>query len=74
MKYHVQPTGREKLMRENDFIVSKTDLKAAVGFDEAFFRQGLASASPDCALFPVNSLTGDGVDAFVSWLREARAR
>ncbi len=54
-------------------VLSKIDLAAAVGFDEAFFRQGLSSCSPDCALFPVNGLSGEGVDAFVDWLRKARA-
>ena len=37
MKYKVQPTSREKLMRENDFIVSKTDLKGRITYGNRIF-------------------------------------
>lgn len=37
MKYKVQPTGREKVMRENDFIVSKTDLKGRITYGNRIF-------------------------------------
>ena len=37
MKYHVQPNSREKLMRENDFIVSKTDLKGRITYGNRIF-------------------------------------
>ena len=37
MKYSVQPSSREKLMRENDFIVSKTDLKGAITYGNRIF-------------------------------------
>ena len=37
MKYSVQPNGREKLMRENDFIVSKTDLKGRITYGNRIF-------------------------------------
>ncbi len=37
MKYKVQPSTREKLMREEDFIVSKTDLKGRITYGNRVF-------------------------------------
>ncbi|MEZ5614169.1 MAG: PAS domain-containing protein [Rhodocyclaceae bacterium] len=37
MKYKVTPTDREKLMREEDFIVSKTDLKGRITYGNRIF-------------------------------------
>lgn len=37
MKYRVQPNSREKLMRENDFIVSKTDPKGRITYGNRIF-------------------------------------
>ncbi len=37
MKTAVQPTGREKLMRPGDFIVSKTDLKGRITYGNRIF-------------------------------------
>ncbi len=37
MKYKVEPTTREKLMRENDFIVSKTDPKGRITYGNEVF-------------------------------------
>lgn len=37
MKYTVEPTTREILMRENDFIVSKTDLKGRITYGNETF-------------------------------------
>lgn len=37
MKYQVTPTTREKVMRENDFIVSKTDLKGRITYGNRIF-------------------------------------
>jgi hydrogenase nickel incorporation protein HypB len=54
-------------------VLSKVDLAEAVGFDEAFFRAGLAGSAPGVPLFPINGRTGEGVDAFLAWLRKARA-
>jgi hydrogenase nickel incorporation protein HypB len=53
-------------------VLSKIDLKEAVGFDEDFFRSGLASVAPDAGLFPLNGRTGEGADAFAAWLRGVR--
>jgi hydrogenase nickel incorporation protein HypB len=53
-------------------VLSKVDLAGAVGFDEAFFRAGLAGSAPGVPLFPVNGRTGQGVDELLAWLRKAR--
>ena len=37
MKYKVAPTDREKVMREDDFIVSKTDLKGRITYGNRIF-------------------------------------
>ena len=37
MKYKVQPTSREKVMRDGDFIVSKTDLKGNITYGNRIF-------------------------------------
>jgi hydrogenase nickel incorporation protein HypB len=54
-------------------VLSKVDLKGPIGFDDAFFRAGLSAASPDSSLFEANTMSGQGVDAFVQWLKAARA-
>lgn len=55
-------------------VLTKVDLKAAMGFDEAFFQAGLAAASPQAALLPLNGRTGEGADRILEWLRSARER
>ena len=39
MKYRVQPTQTEKLMRDEDFIVSKTDLKGRITYGNRIFQE-----------------------------------
>jgi len=54
MKYHVQPTGREKLMRENDFIVSKTDLKGVITYGNRIFIEFSGYSEPELLGKPHN--------------------
>lgn len=37
MKSRIEPTSNEKIMRENDFIVSKTDLKGRITYGNEIF-------------------------------------
>ncbi len=37
MKYKVQPTAKERVMRENDFIVSKTDTRGIITYANRIF-------------------------------------
>jgi hydrogenase nickel incorporation protein HypB len=53
-------------------VLTKGDLKEAVGFDEGFFRSGLASVAPNVPLFPLNGRTGSGVAEIAAWLRAVR--
>lgn len=46
MKRDIRPTGREKLMREEDFIVSKTDLKGRITYGNRIFVE-FSGYSPD---------------------------
>ncbi|HTX72405.1 MAG TPA: hydrogenase nickel incorporation protein HypB [Rectinemataceae bacterium] len=55
-------------------ILTKVDLKAAVGFDEEYFRRGLAGTAPEAALLPLNGRSGEGADEIVTWLEAVRAR
>ena len=54
-------------------VLTKGDLAQAVGFDEGFFRAGLASVAPKAPIFPLNGRTGEGADALLSWLWEIRS-
>ncbi len=53
-------------------VLTKPDLAEAVGFDEGFFRSGLASVAPKVPIFPLNGKTGEGAEPLAAWLREAR--
>lgn len=53
-------------------ILTKIDLKEAVGFDEDFFRKGLAGTAPGALLLPLNGRTGEGADEIAAWLRSVR--
>ncbi len=55
-------------------ILTKIDLKEAVGFDEEFFRKGLAGTAPGALLLPLNGRTGEGADEITAWLRSVRTR
>jgi PAS domain S-box-containing protein len=46
MKYKVEPTARERVMREDDFIVSKTDLKGHITYFNRVFVE-FAGYEPD---------------------------
>jgi hydrogenase nickel incorporation protein HypB len=50
-------------------VLTKVDLREAVGFDEGFFRRGFGSVAPEAPLFPLNGRTGEGIAAVAEWLR-----
>lgn len=54
MKYPVRPTGAEKLMRENDFIVSKTDLKGRITYGNRTFIEFSGYSEPELLGAPHN--------------------
>jgi len=53
-------------------VLTKLDIAAAVGFDEAFFRRGLQGAAPASPLFPVDGRNGAGAPELLAWLGELR--
>jgi hydrogenase nickel incorporation protein HypB len=59
--------------RSAAIVLTKGDLAAAVGFDEAYFRAGLASVAPNAPVFPLNGRTREGAGELAAWLREARS-
>jgi hydrogenase nickel incorporation protein HypB len=50
-------------------ILNKTDLLPYVDFNVAYFRQGIELLNPDAAFFPLSCKTGEGIDAWIEWLR-----
>ncbi len=51
-------------------IVNKMDLLPYVPFDLAFFKRGVEVLSPGLTTFEVSCTTGDGIQAWVEWLKE----
>jgi hydrogenase nickel incorporation protein HypB len=68
--------GDDKLSKYRDvvqwadvLVLNKTDLLASFEFDLDAFRKSLHRVKPDIACFELSAQSGDGVDAWVSWLR-----
>ena len=51
-------------------IVNKMDLLPYVPFDLGYFRRGVEVLSPGLTTFEVSCTTGDGIRAWVEWLKE----
>jgi hydrogenase nickel incorporation protein HypB len=50
-------------------IINKIDLLPYVKFNMDYFRQGVEMLNPGLVTFPVSCTTGEGMDAWVEWLR-----
>ncbi len=50
-------------------IINKIDLLPYIDFRMDYFRQGVEILNPGLTTFPVSAKTGEGMDAWVSWLR-----
>ncbi len=71
---HDKPAKYPKLFRGADLVVlNKADLLPYVDFDMAFFRDTVRRLNPGVLILDVSCRTGDGVDAWVAWLREMAA-
>jgi hydrogenase nickel incorporation protein HypB len=53
-------------------VLTKLDLAAAVGFDEAAFKKGLDLVAPGLPVLALNGKTGEGARALADWLVAAR--
>jgi hydrogenase nickel incorporation protein HypB len=52
-------------------VLNKDDLAGVFEFDHEEYERGVRMVNPEVAIFRISCRTGDGVDAWVSWL-EAR--
>lgn len=51
-------------------LLNKVDYLAVQDFDMEYFRRGVEALNDDVAFFPISCRTGEGIDAWLSWLRE----
>ena len=63
-KYPVMYRGVDGL------VLNKMDVLAAFDFDIDYFRQGVEVLNPGLAFFPLSCKTGEGLEAWLTWLRE----
>lgn len=50
-------------------VINKIDLLPYVPFDMEFFRKGVEILNPGVTILPLSCVTGEGVDAWIDWLR-----
>ena len=50
-------------------LLNKMDVLEAFDFDMDYFRRGVEILNPGLAFFPVSCKTGQGVEAWLGWLR-----
>jgi hydrogenase nickel incorporation protein HypB len=62
-KYPVMYRGVDAL------VLNKTDVLDAFDFDVDYFRRGVEPLNPGLAFFPLSCKTGEGLDAWLDWLR-----
>jgi hydrogenase nickel incorporation protein HypB len=55
-------------------VLNKSDLLQVFDFDVEFFRRGLTMVNARAPLFVVSCKTGDGLESWISWLREQLGR
>lgn len=62
-KYPVMYRGVDAL------VLNKIDVLDAFDFDVEYFRRGVEPLNPGLAFFPLSCKTGEGLDAWLEWLR-----
>ncbi len=50
-------------------VLNKMDVLAAFDFDVDYFRRGVEALNPGLAFFPLSCKTGEGLDEWLTWLR-----
>ncbi len=75
------PEGDDKVLkypglfsRVHAVVLGKIDLLPYLPFDMERAMDECRAINPDIRIFPLSARTGEGVDAFVSWLFEAEDR
>lgn len=51
-------------------VINKIDLLPYIDFDMAYFRRGVEALNPELVTFEVSCRTGEGLPAWLDWLRE----
>jgi len=51
-------------------VLNKMDVLTAFEFDVDYFRRGVEALNPGLAFFPLSCKTGEGLDAWLAWLRK----
>jgi len=51
-------------------ILNKTDVLDAFDFDVDYFRRGVEALNPGLSFLPLSCKTGEGLEAWLNWLRE----
>jgi hydrogenase nickel incorporation protein HypB len=51
-------------------LLNKIDVLDAFDFDVGYFRRGVEALNPDLTFLPLSCKTGEGVGAWLTWLRE----
>lgn len=51
-------------------VLNKIDLKPYVDFNIQYFKDGIAALNPGVEFFEVSAKTGEGITAWVEWLRK----
>jgi hydrogenase nickel incorporation protein HypB len=62
-KYPVMYRGVDAL------VLNKIDVLEAFDFDVDYFRKGVEPLNPGLALFPLSCKTGEGLDAWLDWVK-----
>jgi hydrogenase nickel incorporation protein HypB len=52
-------------------LINKIDAKPWFDFDEQRAKERILALNPECRIFPVSAKTGEGFDAWTSWLSDA---
>jgi hydrogenase nickel incorporation protein HypB len=55
-------------------VITKSDLAAAVEFDEALARRNIQAVRPGMEVFKLSAKTGEGMPAYLEYLELRRAR
>ncbi len=55
-------------------VITKSDIAAAVEFDEAAARRNIQAVRPGMEVFKVSSKTGEGMDGYLEFLARRRAQ
>ena len=70
---HDKPIKYPQIFAVSDAIIlNKIDLLPWVNFDSAFFYESVRALNPDAPIFEISCQTGEGVAAWIDWLRAKR--